>query len=170
MLKQFLECGKIVSTHGIKGELKLLHWCNSAEYLLDFKNLYLDNGGKQRLDIEASRIHKGMLLLKVRGIDSIDDAVPLRGKILYLNREDDTSPGLFIQDILGMDVQNADTKKEYGKITDVFSTGVHNVYTITDTAGKERLIPVIPEVIVNMDTDARLLLIRPLKGLFDDED
>lgn len=169
MRKQYLECGKIVSTHGVRGELRVQPWCDSPEYLCGFETLYLQNGEKP-VTVERSRVNKNIVLLKLSGIDTLDEAVAFRGKILYIDRDDDPDEGTFIQDLIGLEVLDADDGRRWGVLTDVFPTGANDVYVIKDSSGKERLAPAIPEVIVSVDTDGGKMLIRPMKGLFDDED
>ena len=76
----------------------------------------------------------------------------------------------FIQDVIGLEVTDADTGRRYGTLTDVLKTGANDVYTVRDSAGKEFLLPVIPDVVVDTDLEAGRLLVRPIKGIFDDED
>ena len=168
MLKQYLECGKILTTHGVRGELKVQPWCDDPSFLLDFKTLYLD-GGKQPAEVKSARIHKGMVLLMLNGVGNIDSAQKLRGKILYINRDDaPLEEGQhFYQDILGVLVEDADTGASYGTISDVIETGANDVYELTARDGTKKLIPVIPDVIIETDVQGGKMLIRPLEGLFD---
>jgi len=170
MKKKYLECGKIVSTHGIKGEIKVQHWCDYPEYLCEFDFLYLENGAK-KLEVERARAHKNMAILKLAGIDDIDTAAGLRGKTVYIDRdeapEDDE---IFIQDLFGIEVRDADSGEIYGKVTDVLQTGANDVYEMTKEDGKKLLFPAIPDVVINIDLEEGFMLIRPLRGLFDDED
>ncbi len=171
MKKQFLECGKIVTTHGVLGEIKVQPWCDTPEELTQIATLYLD-GGKSPLEIERGRVHKNMALLKLKGVDSIEQAQPLRGKVLWAHRNDIPlgEEQYFIQDLIGLTVIDADDGHTYGTLTDVTETGANDVYHITFPDGGVRLAPVIPQVVISTDTDAGILKIRPLKGLFDDED
>jgi 16S rRNA processing protein RimM len=167
-MKKFLECGKIVSTHGIRGEVKVQHWCDEPDYLCQFSTLYLEEGAKA-LAVENARAHKDMVILKLHGVEDIDAGNALRGKILYLNREDAPEDGaFFLQDLLGLEVRDADSGHLYGKLTDVFATGANDVYEITGEDGVKRLAPAIPEVVVERDVAGGVILIRPLRGLFDD--
>lgn len=172
MKKRYLECGKIVTTHGIKGELKVEPWCDTPEFLAGFKALYL-KGREQPLEVEGSRVHKSMVILKVRGVDSIDEGVTLRGKIVYIDREDapgDEAGRYFIQDLIGLAVRNVDSGRDYGRVAQVLSTGANDVYVLRDDQGVERLIPAIPQVVLELDVDGGTMGIRPLEGLFEDED
>ncbi len=171
MKKQFLEVGRIVGTHGVRGELRVDPWCDSPEFLSGFKKLWFDSG---KTEIKAkSRPHKNLALVKLEGVDTIDDAEKLRGKILYIDRKDIKLPEgrNFIQDLIGCRVLDADDRElVYGEITDVFKTGANDVYTVRDSSGREFLVPVIDEVVTEKNVDEGFVLVRPMKGLFGDED
>lgn len=171
MKKQFLETGKIVGTHGIKGELRIDPWCDSPEFLSYFNRLYLDDKGETFIEVKC-RPHKNVALCKVKGIDTIDNAEKLRGKIVYMDRNDIMlEDGVnFVQDLIGLEVRDYQEDKCYGKLTDVIYTGANDVYEITDKDGKKYLAPVIEDVIVETNIDEGYVLIKPMKGIFDDED
>lgn len=167
MKKEFLEAGKIVNTHGIRGEVKIIPYCDSPELLCEFDRLFIGKAHDE-LIVERSRVFKNTVIAKLKGIDTPEAAEKLRNKILFMHRDDleldkDT---YFIQDLIGMEVKDADTDFSYGKITDVMQTGANDVYVIKGT-DREYLIPAIPEVVLNTDIDADLMTIRPLDGLFD---
>lgn len=169
-MEQYLEIGKVVSTHGLRGELRVDPWCDSPQFLCQFKTLYLKKG-ETKLSV-SSRPHKTIAIVKAKGIDTIEEAEKLRGRVLYINRSDARlAPGeYFIQDLMGLDVIDIDTSKSYGKITDVLKTGANDVYQVTDEKKKEYLIPVIDDVVKEIDINGSKVLIKPLKGIFDDED
>lgn len=170
MKKRYLECGRIVTVHGLRGEVRVQPWCDSPEYLLDFNRFYLQEEGRA-LEIERARVQKNMVLLKFAGIDSPDDAARLRGRILYLDREQAPAAQpdeYFVQDLLGLAVIDADTGEDYGRLSDVLVTGANDVYEITGADGRKRLIPAIRQVVLATDLEAGVMRIRPLKGLFDD--
>lgn len=171
MLKEFLEAGKIVGTHGIKGELRVEPWCDCPEFLTQFHTLYTKEG-TQALHVVASRVHKHLLLVRLQGIETIEQGDQMRGKVLFIKRSDVTLPEgrYFISDLLGMKVYHADDATIcYGTITDVLKTGANDVYQITDEQNKDYLIPVIDSVVIETDIIGRKLLIRPMKGIFNDE-
>ena len=171
MKKQFLDSGKIVGTHGIKGEVRIEPWCDSPEFLCAFKKLYLDEKGQTFIEVK-SRPHKNITLAKIKGVDTIEEAEKFRGKIVYINRADITlDEGVnFVQDLIGLEVKDAENGTAYGKITDVLRTGANDVYEITDSNNKKYLAPVIDEVVAEINVDGGFVLIRPMKGIFDDED
>ncbi len=170
MLKHYLEAGKIVGTHGIRGEMRLECWCNTPAFLSKIKTLYLDEG-KTALSVTC-RPHKNIVLVTVKGVDSIEKADLYRGKILYLDRDDvHLSKGEhFVQDIIGLKVTDADTGKVYGTVNDVLKTGSNDVYEMRGEDNRMYYIPVIPDIIDRLDFEKGAVYIRPMKGLFDDED
>ena len=164
--KQYLEAGQIVGTHGVRGELRVQPWCDSPAQLAALAVLYLE--GKP-VDV-SSRPHKNLVLMKMAGVDTVEAAAALRGKVLFLNRDDvDLDGRHFIQDLIGLQVVDADDGTVYGELTDVSATGANDVYHVL-AAGREVLIPAIPDVVREIDVDGGAVRIRPLKGLFDDED
>ena len=171
MKKQYLDSGKIVGTHGIKGEVRIEPWCDSPEFLCAFKKLYLDENGQTFIEVK-SRPHKNITLAKIKGVDTIEEAEKFRGKIVYINRADITlDEGVnFVQDLIGLEVKDAENGTVYGKITNVLRTGANDVYEITDSNNKKYLAPVIDEVVAEINVDGGFVLIRPMKGIFDDED
>lgn len=172
MRKQYLEIGKIVSTHGIQGEVRVQPWCDSAQLLAEMETLYYDDKGKQDVRILSGRVHKNIVILKIDGVTTIEAAQLLRNRILYVDREElELEEGsYFIQDLIGLTVTDADSGIVYGRLTDVFQTGANDVYEVTEEGGNKRLIPAIPDVVVKTDIDGGIMTIRPLKGLFDDAD
>ena len=160
MRKEYIEAGKIVTTHGIKGEVKLYPWCDDPEMFCDMDTIYLDAKGTKAMELTGVRFAKNMPLLK------------LRDKIVYVHRDDiPMEEGEYlIQDLMGLQVVDADDGKVYGKLTQVSPTGANDVYHILFADGKERLIPAIPQVVLEVDLEGGVMKIRPLEGLFDDED
>ena len=81
-MKQFLEVGKLNNTHGIKGELKMQLWCDDINYLKQFKTLYFDDNGQKSIDVLSVRPQKNLAIIKLKGIDTIEQAEEIKGKIL----------------------------------------------------------------------------------------
>ncbi len=170
MVKEFLEGGKIVGTHGVRGEMRVECWCDSPQFLAKFKTLYFDNGA-QAVKVQ-SRAHKNMVLMKMPEIDTIEKADTYRGKIVYIKRSDiKLEKGVhFVQDMIGLEVVDSETKKVYGKVKDVLRTGSNDVYEMEDENKKLFYIPAIPDIIDEIDIENNTLSITPMKGLFSDED
>lgn len=170
MQKKYLEVGKIVGTHGVRGEMRVECWANSPDFLKKFKKLYLDEG-KTPIAVSC-RPHKNIALMTAKGVGSIEEADTLRGKILYIDRDDvKLEEGEhFVQDIIGLKVIDADNGTIYGAVKDVLKTGSNDVYEMKADDGKLYYIPVIPDILDRFDFDEGAAYIHPMKGLFDDED
>ena len=169
MKKQYIEAGKIVGTHGLKGECRIDPWCDSAAFLCRFRRLF-DASGRE-MKVRGAKVQKNIAIVHFDGIDSVEQADLLRGRIVYIDRNDVRLPKgtHFIQDLIGLRVEDADDGTVYGEITDVLKTGANDVYQVTKD-GKDYLVPVIPDIVVEKDVDGGVVKIRPIKGIFDDED
>lgn len=167
---EYLEIGQIVGTHGVRGELRVDPWCDSPDVLAAVKTLYADATGNGKLSVK-SRPHKRQVLMKISGVDTVEDAERLRGQVLFVKRGDlKLEEGAhFICDLIGMQVLDANSGEKYGEITEVTSTGSNDVYHMRTTDGREILIPAIPAIIASIDIDSDTMRIVPMKGLFDDE-
>lgn len=170
MIKAFLETGKITGTHGVRGEMRVHPWCDSPEFLTEFKRLYLDDKGEQYITVTRSRAHGNMVILKAEDVDTIEAAEKLRNKVVYISREDAhiEEGSYFVQDLIDCRVVDADTGKQYGTLSDVSQTGANDVWHVATDSG-EVLIPAIPDVVQDINAADGIITIRPLKGLFDDE-
>lgn len=171
MIKHYLELGKIVGTHGVRGEMKLDYWCDSPEFVKQFKAVFLDPEGNRSVDVLSARPHKNQVLLTLKGVDSVEKAEALRDTVLYIRRED---AGLkdgawFIAELIGCTAYDADDpEKVWGVITDVYNTGANDIWVIRTPDGRDVHIPAIKDVVLGADVAADKAVIRPLKGLFDD--
>ncbi len=164
MKKELLQAGKIVHTHALKGEVRIFPYCDDAEFLCSIKKLYIDD---QPMEVTAARAHKGQALIHFKGIDTIDQAEKLVGKIVCFHKgEIQLSKGqYFIDDILGLTVKDADSGTVYGTVTDVISTGANDVFEVTGE--RVLLVPKIDSVVIEIRPKEGLIKIRPLEGLFE---
>lgn len=171
MKKEFLEAGKIVGTHGVMGMVRIQSWCDSNEFFCKFKTLYTSSNADNSLCVVSSKPHGNVVIAKIKGIDSIESAETLRNKIVYVKREQmKLEEGVYlIQDLIGCSVFDVENGNFLGKISDVSKTGANDVWHI-ERDGKEYLIPKIDDVVKNVDVDSEKILIKVLKGVFDDED
>ena len=160
-MKQFLEVGKLNNTHGIKGELKMQLWCDDINYLKQFKTLYFDDKGEKSVEVLSVRPQKNLAIIKIKGIDTIEQAEMIKGKVLYCDRNDakiDENAN-YIVDI--------DTEEEYGKVVDVLNYGSCDIYD-TESWGKHTLIPATPDIVKEINTEYQVIKIKAMKGLFDE--
>ena len=172
MIKPYLELGKVVGTHGVRGELRVNPWCDTPDFARRFKTLYWDKNGEKPVTVLSCRPHGNIVLLRLEGVETMEAAEALKNRMLYLKREDaKLAPGTwFIEELIGCDVLDADDGRRYGTLTDVSQTGANDVWHVTAEDGREYLLPAIPDVVIDADVAADRVLIRPLKGIFDDAD
>lgn len=166
-MKQYLEIGKIVSVFGLKGEIKVQPWCDLPELLCEFDTLYWKSGTPVK--VERARVQKNIVVMKLEECDTVEAAQKLRGRVLYMDRNDvELEEGAyFVQDLIGMKVIDAESGEEYGELTEVSETGANDVYHIKSSEGKMYYIPAIPDVVKETDVEGQLMKITPLPGLFD---
>ncbi len=172
MIKDYLELGQVVSTHGIKGELRFNPWCDTPEFVKKFKTLYFDNKGDKSIKVLSARPHGNMVILMLDGIDDIDKAKSLKNTVLYMKRSDAKLPKgtWFVQELFDCTVIDNETDKILGTICDVSETGANDVWHIKTPKGSEVLIPAIKQVVDTVDVETGIIKINLIKGLFDDED
>lgn len=169
--KKYLECGKIVNTHGIKGAVKLENLCDSPEILASLKRVFLyENGVYNSVKIKEASIFKSMVIARLEGIDDIDKAALLKNKMVYAAREDfELDEGVFfIADLIGLPVIDEESGKIYGKIVDVINRGASDIYVVRDEVGADRMVPVVDEFIKRTDLDSGVY-VHNIPGLLTDE-
>ena len=166
---KYIECGKIINTHGCKGGVKLESWCNTPEELADMERIFLVSNGKYtEYKIKKSSLFKQFVLFDLDGINDMDSALMLKNKTVYASRDDfELEDGeYFIADIIGLDAIDANSGKIYGKVKDMINRGASDLYVI-ETASGEAMIPAVDEFIDRVELD-KGLYIRPIEGMFDD--
>ena len=169
MKKEFLETGKIVGTHGVRGMVRIQPWCDDAEFLKSFKKFYLQSS-MEEIHLSDVKLNGNVVIAKVSGVDTIEGAEALRNKVILIKRDDANLPEgrYFISELIGCAVFDVDSGESLGTLTDVSETGANDVWHITRNE-KEYLVPAIDEVIVSVDIEQEKIVLRPLKGIFDDE-
>ena len=167
-MEEYFEIGQIVNTSGLKGEIKIKPFTDDITKFNDFKTIYVSIKKElKEFEIEKVRFSKNMVFLKLKGIDTIEEAENYRN--LYLKRKRDKDEKLeedtyYIVDLLGCKVYT-DEQKELGSIVDVFSTGSNDVYVVKDELGKQILLPAIKDVIKNVDIKNKLITVHLMEGL-----
>lgn len=163
MKHHYLEAGKIVNTHGIAGEVKIMPWADEPDFLLAFKTLYLDG---TPIQIRSARVHKNAVLMKLAGVDDINEAMKLKNKIISINREDvDLEEGaFFLADLYGLEVRDADNGQVLGKIIDVLTPPANNVYVVKGEK-QEYMIPAVPEFVMETNVDEGYVLVHLIEGM-----
>ena len=163
MKLQFIEAGEIVTTHGIKGEMKVLPWVDSPDVLCEFDRVRI--AGKEYI-VESCRIQKTCNLLKLEGIDTVEAAQAMRGKTVELYREDIDDEVIFAAELMGMDVLCEGAS--LGKIVDVLDYPGISVYVIKGEY--EYMIPAVKQFILSTDMENNVMQVKIIEGMRSDED
>jgi len=160
--KQFMETGEIVSTHGIHGEVKVYPWADGPEFLLEFDEFRI--GGKL-YEVENSRVQKTCVLLKLKGVDTVEQAMALKGKVVEFDRTDvELEEGWFIADLIGLRVL-ADGQ-EIGKIADVLQYPGNDVWIVRGE--QEYMIPSVAEFVKEVCIDEGYAVVKLIEGMATD--
>ena len=167
-MQQYLEAGKVVTTHGVRGEMKLELWCDGVDFLKKAGRLYASAKGGKCYNITSIRPQGQMALLQLEGVNDMDAARAQVGRVYYLAKADARLPKgrFFIDDLLDCEVVDAETGRVYGRLTNVDRPAAQDIYTVTDTAGGEHMLPAVPEFVKNIDIEARKILVTPIEGMF----
>ena len=162
MKLQFLEAGEIVSTHGVRGEMKLLPWSDGPDFLLDFNRVRIDG-----LDyaVQGCRVQKTCNLLKLKDVDTVEAAQALRGKVVEVFREDAPKDAIFVAELIGIHV--VCEGNEIGTITDVLDYPGNKVYVVE--GDHTYMIPAVKEFILSTDLNTGVMQVRIIEGMRTDE-
>ena len=169
----YIETGEIVSVHGIKGEVKVYPWADYPEFLEEFDRFYIkvNKMHYKAFDAEEVRCHKNVVLIKFKGIDTIEQARELIGKVVNLDRDEiELEEGTyFIEDLIGCTVINDESDEAVGVVKAVDNFGASDVYTIEGEDGKEYMFPAVDEFIVSTDIDKKEIRIKVIEGMFSED-
>lgn len=159
----YIEAGEIVTTHGVRGEVKVLSWLDSPEMLCEFDRCRIDG---REYAMDAVRVQKTCNLVKLRGVDTMEDAQKLRGKTMELYREDISDELIFAAELVDVEVYADGTF--IGKIKEVLDYPGNSVYVVQGE--REYLIPAVKEFILSTDLERNQMQVKLLKGMASDED
>ena len=158
---KYLECGKIVNTHGIRGEVKIVPWADSPEFLCDLPALYIDG---KAVKLRSARVHKGNVIALLDGINDVNAAMLLKEKVVSMSRDDVELPegSFYIADIIGLRVVD-EAGKELGVLDDILSPSLQQVYVIKGQ--REIMIPAVPEFILETNVEGGYIKVRLIEGM-----
>ena len=161
MKKQYLEAGRIVNTHGVRGEVRIEPWADDAAFLTRFRRFFIHG---RPIGVVSCRVHKTMCIASFEGIDDINQAMALKGAVICIDRGDVTLPEgtVFLQDILGARVVTEDGH-DLGVLTEVLPAPAASVYVVRGE--REILIPDVDEFILCKDADNAVVTVRLIDGM-----
>lgn len=164
MKNQYLEAGEIVGTHGIRGEVKIMPWCDGPDFLKASHTFYIEGTPYK---VEAARVHKNMLLCKLQGVDDVSIAQTFKNKVVKIDR--DSAPvakgRVFIADLIGLPVYAEG--EEIGTLKDVYSGPANDVYIVKGK--REYMIPAVSEFLEDVNPDEGYIKVKLLEGMATDE-
>ncbi|MDR0292865.1 MAG: ribosome maturation factor RimM [Oscillospiraceae bacterium] len=158
---ELLEIGKIVGTHGVRGEVRVEPWCDSPAFLAGFTVVYLQGSP---LAVQTARVHKSLVLMKLEGTDTVEAAQALRDSVLRIDRSDAALPEgrYFIKDLIGLAV--FDGEERVGTLYDVLCAPAHDVYVVRGDGG-EHMIPAVPAFVKEIDIDGGVVRVALIEGM-----
>ena len=162
MKLQFIEAGEIVTTHGVKGEVKVMPWVDGPEILCEFDRYRI--AGKE-YEIVSCRIQKSCNLVKLSGVDTMEAAQAMRGKVIELYREDIDDEVIFAAELIGVEVYADGTL--LGKITEVLDYPGNSVYVVTGE--HEYMISAVKQFILSTDLETNTMQVKIIEGMRSDE-
>lgn len=169
-MDNLIRVGVISSTHGVKGEVKVFPTTDNVEHFRKIKEIILDTGKEQiSLEIQGVKFFKQMVILKFKGIDNINDIEKYKGKDLLIHKENAAKlqeGEYFIFDLVGCTVHDEENV-ELGELTEVLKTGANDVYVVKGKNGKEILLPVIKDCILQVDIENKKIKVHVLPGLLE---
>ena len=170
-MPNLLEVGQIVNSYGIKGLFKVVPFTDDITRFSKLKTIYIEKNKKlEKMGIEEVKYHKNLVLLKLKGIDDINDTLKYKSCYIKIDRTDAVDlpeNSYFIVDLIDMEVYT-DEDKLLGKIVDVFPTGSNDVYVVKDDLGKQVLLPAIGDVVKNVDVANKKMVVHLIEGLGED--
>lgn len=162
-MPELLETGKIVSTHGTRGEIKILPWADSPEFLLGFEQLYIDG---EPYRVAHARVHGTCVLCKLSGVDDINQAMTLKDRVVSIDREDVVleDGAVFVADLIGLRVLCGET--ELGRIAEVLQPPANDVYVVRGE--REYMIPAVREFVEEVNVAGGYVRVRLIEGMATD--
>lgn len=166
--KRYIECGKIINTHGCRGDVKAESWCNSENDLASLERVFIKNGEiYEEHKVKKASIFKQFVLMELSEVDDMDKAMLLKNKILYALREDfKLKDGeFFLADMIGLDVIDAVTNEKYGTLSEIINRGASDIYVISTPNG-DKMIPAVDEFVKSVDIN-KGIFVRVIEGMLD---
>jgi 16S rRNA processing protein RimM len=173
MEKNLLPIGRVIKPHGIKGKMKVEYFGEDLHRFFFYREIFIEDekGRPESYEILEASPHPPRLILRLKGIEKIEDAMPLTGKMILVEKEalSELEEGEYYWvDLLGIEVETQEGRR-IGKVREIFSTEAHDIYVVEGKRG-EILLPAIEEVVQSIDLRKRVMKVVRMKGLWEDED
>lgn len=170
-MEDLFQIGIITSTHGVRGEVKVYPTTDDVKRFKRLKEVILDTGKEKiNLEVEGVKFFKQMVILKFKGIDTLNDVEQYRQKSIYVTRANAvrlSKDEYFVADLIGLNVIDEENN-DLGTLVDVLSTGANDVYVINLPDGRELLLPAIKQCILDVDINNNKIQVHVLDGLLEE--
>ena len=166
----YLEGGRVCNAHGVRGLVKVEHWCDSPRVLAERKRVFIARGGDYVEHAVLSASVAGQtVLMSLSGVTTREEAVAMKGTVLYLYRDDIpvAKGSMLVADMIGLPVRDAETGELYGEISEVSDAARGKLFHIKTPSGKEVLLPDVPQFIKRIDAEDGMT-VTPIPGFFDE--
>ena len=171
-MDNLLEIGQIVNSYGIKGFMKVVPYTDDMHRYSELESIYIEKNKKLlKMEVEEVKYQNKLVLLKVKGIDNIDQTLEYKNCYIKIDRKNAVQlpeDSYFIVDLIGMEVFTQEGEF-LGNLTDVFPTGSNDVYVVKNSLGKQILLPAIGDVIKSVDVENKKMIVHLLEGLRNDK-
>ncbi len=165
----YLECGRIINTHGVKGAVKVENRCDTPKVLSSLKKIFFEkNGTYSEKKVSHASVFKEFVIMELEGICDFDAALLLKNTLIYASREDIplAEGAYFLADLEGLDVLDFESGRLYGKLREVINRGASDIYVI-DTPTGERMMPAVDEFVKKIDIE-KAVYVSPIPGMLED--
>ncbi|MBR3967220.1 MAG: 16S rRNA processing protein RimM [Clostridia bacterium] len=165
----YLECGKIINTHGVKGAVKVENRCDTPKVLSSLKRIYFEkNGAYSEKKVIHASVFKEFVIMELEGVCDFDSALLLKNTLIYASREDIplAEGAYFLADLEGLPVVDFESGKNYGALREVINRGASDIYVI-DTPDGERMMPAVAEFVKKIDIETAVY-VSPIPGMLED--
>jgi 16S rRNA processing protein RimM len=156
-LNKYLLCAKIVGTHGVRGNVRLENYCDTPKILAGLKRLYYKkpDGSYEEYKVEKRSVQKDAVLAKLEGVETLEDAIVLKGRELYADREDFRlrKGDYFVADQIGLPVIDAESGEKVGKVREIMTGRIQDIYVIEDVNGGTFMVPSVPDFIKKVSVE-----------------
>ena len=171
-MEQYLDIGEIVTTHGVTGEMKLYPWTGFPKSLLKIKNVFFNRNHDVPHEVLGIRSQGNMILIRISGINSMEDAHRLVGTVVSADRNEIivAKDKVFVADLIGLEAVEHSDGRHIGTVSDVITGGVQDLYVVKLENGEERMVPAVPAFIKKIDFKNSRVEIESIEGLFEDAD
>ncbi len=171
-MTKYISVGKIVNFHGIKGEARVGYSKNQQVFFLSLESVFVKKDNEyQELKIDSVRQNKNFLIVKFEGIDSINDIIPLKGCLLFVEedvvRENLDEDEFLIDELVGLNVFDAETDKKLGFVIGVSNNGANDLISVKTNSKKISLIPFVKAIVPVVDIKNKKILVNNIEGLLE---